>query len=110
MAGVNVYRELNGPSDSLVKWLEDRDQIYFVVDPKGREHMFVDNDLPRDADISEELVKHKMFAIFTEEGDYIGSYRDLDRAIKAAKSAKVVVATDVEGVEPDAVYSDEVDE
>jgi hypothetical protein len=105
MAAVSVYRELNAPSPSLIAWLEARDQLYYVVDPRGVEHMFVDNDLPRDQDISEELVLHTGFALFGDDGEYIGSYRSLDRAIKAAAGAKTVVTADVEGVEPDEIIT-----
>lgn len=101
-SGTQIFREVNNASDSLLKWLDDRNQLYPITDPKGGEHYFIDNDQPRDADINEEIITVTTgFALFTEQGEYIGSYRSLDRAIRAQQSAKVVVNTEVEDAEPD---------
>src|SRR3990167_7345508 len=100
--GVQIYRELQDPSDSLAAWLEARDQVWVLMDAKDNAHYFIDNDLPRDSDITEEIVANtRGFALFTEDGKYIGSYRSLDRAIVAQNGAKIVVQADVEGAEPD---------
>jgi hypothetical protein len=109
MPVVFVYRELSEPSESLVKWLEERDQLFVVADPKGIEHMYIDNGTPRDVDISEEIVGGleegrpfpgctKGFALFSEDGEYIASFRDLERAEEAAKSAKLVIKTEYQDV------------
>lgn len=101
-SGTQIYREIGNASNSLLQWLDKRDQLYPITDPQGKEHLFIDNDQPRDADINEEIVSVTTgFALFTEQGEYIGSYRSLDRAIRAQESAKVVVSTEVEDVEPD---------
>ena len=100
--GVEIYRELNEPSPGLLAWLEARDQVWVLPGAKGEEHHFIDNDLPRDSEITDEIVANtRGFALFTEEGGYVGSYRSLDRALKAQAGAKVVVQADVEGAEPD---------
>ena len=106
--GVEIYREIADPSSRLLAWLENRNQLWVISDPKGNEHLFIDNDTPRDPDITIEIVTRTVgFALFTEDGDYIGSYRSLDRAITAQQGAKLVVQADVEGVEPDEDVFDE---
>lgn len=104
---VQVYREIADPSPTLLQWLEERDQLYPVIDDKGKERLYVENDFPRDADISEELVGGRQFpgctvgfALFDDDGNFIGSYRSLDRALAAQASARVVVSAEVD-VEPD---------
>lgn len=112
--GVYIYRELSpNASESLLKWLDVRGQLFEVQDPKGRTHYFIDNDVPRESDITLEIVGGEVvggaslpgctvgFALFTVEGDYIGSYRSLDKAIKAAENVKIVVSADVKGAQPD---------
>ena len=100
--GVQIYRELGDAPQHTLDWLDARNQAYVVTDPKGKDHLFVDNDLPRDADVTMSLVANTIgFALFTKDGDYIGSYRSLDRAIAAQAGAKLVVQADVEGAEPD---------
>lgn len=97
-----VYRELDPNASDLLTWLDRRQQLFNVVDPKGNEHLFIDNDLPRDADITPMIVENTVgFALFTDNGEYIGSYRDLGKAITAQEQAKIVVTADVEDTEPD---------
>jgi len=99
--GVQIYRELGEAPVHTLEWLEKRGQLFNVIDPKGKEHVFVDNDLPRDSEITEALVGNTVgFALFTEDGEYVGSYRALDRAIAAQKGARLVVTADVEA-DPD---------
>jgi hypothetical protein len=105
-----IYRELSDPSPDLVKWLEDRDQLFVVVDPRGVEHSYVDNGTPRDALITEEIVGTgpfvgctKGFALFSDEGDFIAEYRDVIKAEKALASVKPVVTVEIEGVESENV-------
>ena len=105
--GVDIYRELGDAPDSLLDWLERRGQLYNVIDPKGNEHVFIDNDLPRDSDITQEIVANtRGFALFSEEGEFIGTYRSLDRAIAAQAGAKLVVQAEVEA-EPDDDFEDD---
>lgn len=97
-----VYRELDPNVENLLTWLEERGQLFNVADPKGNEHLFVDNDMPRDGDITPMIVDATVaFALFTEDGDYIGSYRSLDKAIAAQEAARIVVTAEVEDAEPD---------
>ena len=113
MATLTIYRELGDPSPTLIEWLEVRDQLFPVVDDKGKERLYVENDTPRPQDINEEIVgggnwegasPHAGctvgFALFDDEGNKVGVYRSLDRAVRAAATAKVVVQTAVD-VEPD---------
>jgi hypothetical protein len=80
-----------------------------MEDAKGVEHYFIDNDLPRDSDITEEIVANtKGFALFTEEGKYIGSYRSLDRAVAAQAGAKIVVQADVDADPDEDLTSDDL--
>jgi hypothetical protein len=105
--GVQIYRELGEAPESLLDWLEKRDQLYNIIDPTGIEHVFIDNDLPRDSEITRSIVANtKGFALFSEDGDYIGSYRSLDRAITAQAGAKLVVQAEVEA-EPDDFEDDD---
>lgn len=108
---LSIYRELGDPSPSLVAWLEARDQLYPVIDNRGRERLYVENDTPRPEDITEEIVGNPTgipfkgctvgFALFDQEGQHVGTYATLVRAEEAARSAKVVVTTNVD-VQPDA--------
>lgn len=101
--GLHIYRELVDPTDDLRAWLELREQLYVVRDPKGNVHLFVDNDTPRDADINEEIVRFatKGFSLFTEDGERVAGYPDLASALEAQRSARIVVTAEVEGVTPD---------
>lgn len=121
---VRIFRELADPSDSLTRWLDARDQLYEVVDKKNNTHLFVDNESPRDSEITQLIVgreasvdEHtgrkvsaipgctKGFALFVEQDDGyegpIAMYSRLDKAEQAAASAKVVVSTQIEGVDTD---------
>lgn len=129
--GVYVYREIANPSPSLMQWLDVRGQLFEIQDPKGKTHLYIENDIPRDADINEEIVGRETrktvdakgramvfpgvegctigFALFAENRetgtfDHIGTFRSLDRAEKAAAGAKVVIRADVEGDEPDETW------
>jgi len=95
-----IYRELQDPEPNLTKWLEDRDQLFVVLDPKGVEHIYVDNGTPRDSWVNEMIVGGpllpyagctKRFALFSEEGDFIAEYSRIDTAEKALKSLRTVV-------------------
>ena len=108
MNGLVVYRELSDPSPSLVQWLEGRDQLFVVLDPKNVEHTYIDNDTPRDQDITHEIVGTpdspfpgctKGFALFTAEGDYVCGYNSLIKALEAKANARIVTTPVVDGVE-----------
>jgi hypothetical protein len=121
MNGITIYRELGNPSPDLVRWLDARNQLFEVDDPKGNSHLYIDDSIPRDADITEEIVgrlpaKHGDmtfpglqgctigFALFRDEpdenGDYfIASFNSLDKAEQAKASARIVVSADISGVE-----------
>lgn len=114
---VHIYRELSDPSPSLITWLEDRDQLFVVADPMGREHNYIDNNTPRDAIITEEIVGvegafpgcTKCFALFSEEGDFIAEYARIDKAELAASKVKPVVVSTVDGVETEKLGWNSVD-
>jgi hypothetical protein len=113
MESLVIYRELADPSPDLVRWLEARDQLFVVQDPRGVEHSYIDNDAPRDSDITDEIIGNKNqpgvvypgctkgFAVFTADGDYVASYATLDKAIRAKASARIVTSAEIEGVEED---------
>jgi hypothetical protein len=110
MATLTIYRELGDPSPGLIEWLQARDQLFPVVDDKGKERYYVENDTPRPQDISEEIVGSDPsfpgttphagctvgFALFDDDGTKVGTYRSLDRAEKAAARARVVVVSEVD--------------
>jgi len=102
---VTIYRELSDPELSLITWLEDRDQLFVVQDPRGVEHMYVDNSTPRDSFVSEMIVGGplvpyagctKGFALFSDEGDFIAEYSRIDAAERAAASVRPVVTVEVD--------------
>ena len=114
MESLSIYRELSDPSPSLVEWLEARDQLFVVQDPKGVEHVYVDNDTPRDSDITDELVggpetPHvgctKGFALFSADGSYVASFARLDAAIRAKAGARVEIKHSVEGIDANAGWN-----
>ncbi len=96
---VHIYRELSDPSPSLIVWLDERDQLFVVQDPRGIEHNYIDNDTPRDAFINEEIVGldgvfpgcTKGFALFSEDGDFIAEFARIDTATRAAEKVQTVV-------------------
>lgn len=105
MAGVQIYRELVNPSPDLVTWLDARDQLIVVKDPKGIEHSYIDNDTPRDSDITDEIVGGDGtpfpgctlgFAIFDGEGEFVAQYakHNLDKAEAARLKVKTVAPDD----------------
>lgn len=108
MDNLVIYRELADPSPTLVEWLEARDQLFVVQDPRGVEHSYIDNDTPRDSDITDEIVGNthqgavpfpgctKGFALFTADGVYVASYATLDKAIQAKSNARIVTTAAVE--------------
>ena len=99
---IDIFREVGELSPLATKWLELRNQLFVIESPDGKEHIFVENDTPRDSEITLDIVKNTIgYALFDDEGEYIGSYRSLDRAIMAQLGAKIVVQADVEGAEPD---------
>ncbi len=105
---VHIYRELSDPTPSLYTWLEERDQLFVVQDPKGIEHIYIDNGTPRDAVITEEIVGiegifpgcTKSFALFSEDGDFIAEYARIDAAERAAAKVKTVVVNTVDEDDP----------
>lgn len=110
MSSINVttqvYREIDASNDGVLAWLDQRDQLFSVTDPDGAEHLFVDNETPRDADITPSVMDATVgFALFTDDGDYIGSYKTLARAVEAQEKAQIVVSADVQDAEPDEVLT-----
>ncbi len=109
MAGIQIYRELSDPSPSLVAWLEVREQLIVVKDPKGVEHSYIDNDTPRDSDITDEIVGGEGtafpgctlgFAIFDGDGNFVARYakHNLKKAEIARLEARTVVPDDGAGL------------
>jgi len=95
--GTVIYRELIDPAPILIKWLDDRNQLFNVLDNKGVEHLYVDNDHPRDADITPMIIQAtKGFSLFTEQGKRITDYSRLDKAIRGQEGAQLVVVPEVE--------------
>lgn len=102
MNNIDIFREIGNANDALITWLEDRNQLFPVIDPNGVEHLFVENDVPRDAAITPLIMEATTgFALFYDDGKYIGSYRSLDRALAAKAGAKIVITPEVQGDEPD---------
>jgi hypothetical protein len=101
---VIVYRELANIPSHVEKWLDERGQLIVIQDSKKNSHYLIENDLPREPTITEAIVGGGPygkgctigFALFTDEGDRIGSYRSLDRAIAAAETAKIVTSVEAE--------------
>jgi hypothetical protein len=95
--GCIVYRELGNPPDILINWLDERNQLWNVVDDNGKERLYIDNDQPRDADITPPLVEATIgFALFDEEGKRLAGYSRLDSAIRAQAGAKMVITPEFE--------------
>ena len=95
--GCVVYRELGEMPAVLVNWLDERNQLWNVVDDTGKEHLYIDNDQPRDADITPSLVEATIgFALFTEAGKRLSDYSRLDRAIRAQAGAVLTITPEFE--------------
>ncbi len=95
--GTIVYRELNDPGDALLTWLDDRGQLFNVLDDEQKEHLYVDNDVPRDILITPLIVAAtKGFALFTEDGKHLADYKKLFKAEKAQLGARLVITPEVD--------------
>jgi hypothetical protein len=95
--GCIVYRELGNPPDILINWLDERNQLWNVVDDNGKERLYIDNDQPRDADITPSLVEATIgFALFTEAGKRLAGYSRLDRALRAQEGAVLTITPEFE--------------
>jgi hypothetical protein len=95
--GTIIYRELGDPPDVLINWLDERSQLFNVLDDHDKEHLYIDNDVPRDADITPLLVQHTIgFSLFSEDGQRLSDYSRLDKAIRAQAGAKLVITPEVE--------------
>lgn len=95
--GTVIYRELGDPDPALIAWLDARNQLFNVVDDRQKEHLYVDNDVPRDAVITPLIVESTIgFSLFTESGQRISDYSRLDKAIRAQAGASLVVKPEVE--------------
>ena len=96
MIGTMIYREIGNADEATLNWLDARGQLFTILDDKNVEHMFVDNEAPRDSEISLAIVEGTTgYTIFTENGDRVGSYRDLAKAISAQSRAKIIVSSEV---------------
>lgn len=113
-----VYRELNPDMpDHVANWLEVRGQLIWVLDKKGVEHAIVENDLPRDPEITEAIIGGGAygpgltlgFGVYDDEGNRIGMYNSVDKAEAAAKAAQVVTLDSDEGMEWDSISGDSDD-
>ena len=101
-----TLRELNPDMPQhVVDWLEARGQLIEVQDKKGKSHFIVENDLPRDTEVTVAIVTECTlgFGVYDDEGNRLGMYRDVARAEEAADKARVVTAESDEGMEWDSV-------
>lgn len=98
MASVVIFREIVNPDPGLIAWLDARDQAMEVEDDKGNVHIFVEDGIPRDAEVTEMIVGReagpgklahpgctKGFALFaeTDDGGYEGPLATFSREDKA---------------------------
>jgi hypothetical protein len=108
---VLIYRELSPEMPSFVtEWLDARGQLIEVEDKKGNTHFIVENDVPRDPEITEAIVGPPGctigFGVYDDEGNRIGMYATVGRAEEAADKARVVTAESDEGMEWDSIDAD----
>lgn len=112
---VIIYRELDpNMPDHVRDWLEARQQLIEILDQKGNSHFIIENDLPRDPEVTEGIVGGGPygpgctigFGVYTDEGERVGMYRTVERAEEAAAKARVVSAESDEGMEWDSIEGD----
>lgn len=92
---VVVYRELSPEMPEHVRqWLDKRSQLIEIQDKKGNTHYIIENDTPRDAEVTEAIVGPPGctigFGVYTDEGNRVGMYRDVKGAEEAAQKARMV--------------------
>ena len=96
---VIVYRELNPDMPEHIReWFDVRGQLIDVQDKKGNLHCIVENDLPRDPEITEAIIGGPIygpgltlgFGVYDDEGNRIGMYSSVERAETAAEKARIV--------------------
>lgn len=106
-ATTEIYREINDDNLKLLEWLDRRNQLDKITRDNGDVHYFVSNEVPRDTEITPQILEVTVgFALFTDDGEYVGSYKKLAGAIDAQAGARIVVRAEVDGVEPDEVITD----
>jgi hypothetical protein len=113
---VLIYRELDAANipPHVAEWLEVRGQLVYVLDKKGNEHAIVENDLPRDPEISEAIIGGPVygpgltigFGVYDDEGNRIGMYNSVAKAEAAAEQARVVTLDSDDDMEWDSVSGD----
>lgn len=92
-----IYREVGANDATLLEWLNRRDQLFEVTRDNGDVHRFVDNDIPRDSDITPLIIDNTVgFALFSEDGDYMASFETLAQAIRGQENARIVITTEVD--------------
>jgi len=95
--GTQVYRELGDPPQVLINWLDERGQLWNVLDDHQNEHLYVENETPRDSDITPMIVECTIgFSLFDEDGKRLADYSRLDKALRAQEGAKRIVIPEVE--------------
>jgi hypothetical protein len=96
---ITIYRELGKLAPDLAAYLDARGQLYEVERPDGSVHWFVDDSLPRESEITDEIIASTVaFALFaeTDEGlEFVGQYPTLVAAETAKSNAKVVISAPV---------------
>lgn len=111
---VIIYRELAPDMPDHVRdWLEVRGQLIEIQDKKGNTHFIIENDIPRDAEVTEGIVGNRSqagctvgFGVYDDEGNRIGMYSSVERAEAAAEKARVVTLDSDEGMEWDSIDGD----
>lgn len=96
--GTVIYREIDNATEALLTWLEDRNQLWTIADDKNVEHSYVENDIPRDYNITPLIIEATTgFSLYPEDGGKsIGRYRALDKAIAAQNKARLVVSAETD--------------
>lgn len=99
---VVVFREIVDPDPGLLAWLDARDQAMEVEDQKGNTHIFIEDGIPRESEVTEMIVGRgagpgkqplagctKGFGLFVEEedGGYEGPLATFAREDTARKKA-----------------------
>ena len=108
---VIIYRELSPEIPVEVQeWLDARGQLLEVVDKKGKSHFIIENDVPRDIEVTEAIVGNDTqpgltigFGVYTDEGERVGMYATVQNAEAAAEKARVVSVESDKGMEWDSV-------
>ena len=95
--GLRIMRRIS-PDRDLQAWLEGSQQLHEIEDKQGKPYLYVDDAIPRPAEITDDIVHHATvcFVIFDDDNTAHYVTTSAEKAAKALAQAKPSFTTLVE--------------